>query len=87
MWVHLSQTDTAAHSGVCVLLLPRLMVIQGNVVTHIGMQGEMLPIEEMVELRTAVVKADDLRKPSDLKDQVGAAISCIPRQQHSKRRA
>ncbi|KAK9859297.1 hypothetical protein WJX84_010074 [Apatococcus fuscideae] len=33
-------------------------------------EGERLPLEDVIELRNAIMKADDLRKPADLKDQL-----------------
>ena len=34
------------------------------------MQGETLPLEDILSLRNAVVEADDLRRPVNLQDQV-----------------
>ena len=34
------------------------------------MQGGMLPLEELLQLRNAVLEADDLRRPVNLQHQV-----------------
>ena len=34
------------------------------------MQGNSLPLEEVLQLRNAILKADDLRRPENLQDQV-----------------
>ena len=35
-----------------------------------GIQGESIPLEEVLSLRNAVVEAEDLRRPVNLSDQV-----------------
>ena len=35
-----------------------------------GIQGESLPLEEILSLRNAVAEAEDLRRPVNLQDQV-----------------
>ncbi len=51
------------------MLLPKAARLQSWSTVAL-LQGESLPLEDVLHLRNAVLEADDLRRPVNLQDQV-----------------